>query len=72
MNLEPTNLFLSIVFGIIGTGYFAYGKKNNFYFMISGISLLVFTFFDLDDVTFGCVGTLLIIVPFVLTRYFDD
>jgi len=51
---------------MIGIGYFGYGKKNNIYFMVSGIILMLFTYV-VGDVTWEIIiGTTLVILPFIL------
>jgi hypothetical protein len=68
LDLDPTNIFISIVFGLIGVVYTAYGKKNNFYFLLAGLGLIVYTFFDLDTFTMVWIGLALMIAPFILTK----
>ena len=62
----------SIVFGIIGMGYFSYGKKSdNNIFLISGIALMVFPYF-VEGLSLNiAVGIGLIIVPFVALKFLD-
>ncbi len=67
LDLDPTTLFLSIVFSIVGIGYWSLGKKRNRYFRIPGLILMIFPYF-VDNI-WGLlgIGILLIIAPFVLT-----
>jgi len=62
----------SIVFGIIGMGYFSYGKKSdNNIFLISGIALMVFPYF-VEGLSLNIVvGIGLIIVPFLALKFLD-
>ena len=71
LDLDPTNLFFSIVFGIVGMGYTAYGKKNDFFFLLSGLCLMVYTFFDLSTFATVAIGLGLMLAPFVLSKFFD-
>lgn len=66
---EPLDLFFSIVYGIIGMGYFAYGKKDNLFFLLAGICLMVFTFAVSDTQAMIWSGAALVVAPFILTKY---
>jgi hypothetical protein len=70
-SLDPTNLFFSIMFGAVGMGYTAYGKKNNFYFLICGLCLMGYTFIDFTTTQVILIGIVLLIAPFLLTRFLD-
>lgn len=67
-DLDPLNLTLSIIFGCIGFAYTIYGRKNNFYFLLAGLCLMVFTFFDLDTLTLSLLGVGLVIAPFIISK----
>jgi len=71
LDLDPVNLFCSIVLGLIGMGYTGYGKKHNFYFFLAGISLIAITFFSLDLFTLAWVGGGLLLAPFIIRRFED-
>ena len=60
----------SIVFGIIGWGYFSFGRKQDkTMFLLSGIALMLFPYlFDGLTVTI-VVGVGLIVLPFVVLKY---
>ena len=59
----------SIVFGIIGMGYFSYGKKrDNNSFLLSGIGLMVFPYF-VEGLSFNImVGVALSLLPFLALK----
>jgi len=61
-----------IVFGIIGMGYFSFGKKrDNTVFLLSGIALMVFPYF-VEGLSLNIiVGVILVILPFVSMKYLD-
>lgn len=66
--MDGTYLFLSVIFSSIGLAYFAYGKKQNLYFMLSGIALMLYpyvvgTTFYLILFGIGLAG-----LPFILDR----
>lgn len=71
MDRDTTNLFISIVLGAIGMAYTVYGRKNNFYFTLCGLTLMAFTFFSFDIVTLSVFGGFFVILPFILTRFMD-
>jgi len=62
----------SIVFGIVGMGYFSFGKKQDkSSFLLSGIALMLFPYL-VDGLTKTIiVGLVLGILPFVALKYFD-
>jgi len=62
----------SIVFGIVGMGYFSFGKKQDkSSFLLSGIALMLFPYL-VDGLTKTIiVGLVLGIFPFVALKYFD-
>jgi len=67
---EPSDLFSSLVFGTVGLGYYIYGKKQNFYFMICGIGLMVYTFVVSGSAALY-TGIILTIAPFILSKFLD-
>jgi len=62
----------SIVFGIIGMGYFSFGRKQEKnIFLISGIALMLFPYF-VDGLTLTItIGITLCVLPFVALKYLD-
>jgi hypothetical protein len=64
--LNATSLFIGVITGAIGTGYFIYGKKQGKYVaMVSGITLCVAPYF-FDGVwmlTLFCAA--LLALPFI-------
>jgi len=62
----------SIVFGIIGMGYFSYGKKGDSNtFLLCGVALMVFPYFVEGLIPNIAVGIGLIVVPFVALKFLD-
>ncbi len=66
MLLDPGSLFFSILFSVIGIGYFSYGKKHNLYFMLSGVALFIFPYFVTQMVWLIIVGLIFTLLPFIL------
>jgi len=59
----------SIFFGIIGMGYFTFGRKQDRYdFLLSGIALMLFPYVVDGLTTNIVVGMLLLISPFVASK----
>jgi len=71
MDMDPTNLFISIVLGAIGMAYAVYGRKHNFYFLLCGLTLIAFTFFSFDLITLSVTGGFFVILPFILTKFLE-
>ena len=62
----------SIVFGIIGMGYFSFGKKQDKnIFLLSGIALMLFPYLIDGLATTIIVGLGLGILPFIALKYLD-
>ena len=62
----------SIVFGIIGMGYFSFGKKQDKnVFLLSGITLMIFPYFVDGLSTIITIGIGLGLLPFVALKYLD-
>lgn len=65
MSLDPANLFVGLIFGAIGVGYFIYGKKQQKFVPLTiGIALSVYTFFVSDLTWMIVVGVVLSIIPY--------
>ncbi len=60
----------SIAFGIIGWGYFSFGRKQDkTIFLLSGIGLMIFPYF-IDGLQANIiVGVGLIALPFIVLKY---
>jgi len=62
--------FWSIFFGIIGMGYFSFGKKQVRYdFVLSGIALMLFPYV-VDGLSANIVvGIILLLFPFLVQKF---
>ena len=66
MNFGAT-FYFSVIFGLIGTVYFIYGKKQQKYIpMFVGIGLGVYPYFITNVVAVILIGIILMAVPFVM------
>ena len=63
-NLDPANLLASLMFGLVGTAYFLYGKKqSNIIVLVTGIALMVFPYFITELWKLIVIGIVLIFLP---------
>ena len=64
-----TTLFIGLVAGIVGTGYFVYGKRQSKPVpLVAGALLCIYPYFS-DSLIWLCgAGALLLLAPFVIDR----
>jgi hypothetical protein len=61
------SLWVSVVAGAIGMGYFIYGKRQAKYVpMIAGVLLCVYPYFVESLLALSLIGLLLIAAPFLI------
>jgi hypothetical protein len=61
---SPLNLFIGIITGGIGAGYFIYGKKQHkFIIMIDGMALCAYPYFTDSLALLIIIGIVLIALP---------
>ncbi|MFA6012059.1 MAG: hypothetical protein WC799_18855 [Desulfobacteraceae bacterium] len=64
--MDSTQLFLGLIFGSVGMGFFVYGKKQGkMIALISGISLCVIPYVVSNTIVLTVLGLLLVGLPFV-------
>ena len=69
VNLDPWYLFLSLIFSLIGFGYFRYGKRqSDGRAMLVGVVLMVYPYFITSPLAVVGVGVLLMASPLVAKR----
>ena len=62
--MTATSLFLSLLFGAVGTVYFIYGKKqHDVLFLITGVALAIYPYFFDNVFLILIVGAALSAVP---------
>ena len=67
MDLQPTDIFINVIAGSIGVGYFAFGKRRSeYYFLGCGILLCVYPYFLDGTWTQILAGIFLTVLPFVM------
>ncbi len=67
MDFSSNTLFLSLLFGSVGFGYFIYGKKQSKVIpLLVGLALCVYPYFVSNIYVMLAVGVLLIVVPFLV------
>lgn len=65
--MNATQLFLGVIFGSIGLGYFMYGKKQKMTVpLVCGLVLMLFTYFIDSTVLISVIGVVLSILPYFL------
>jgi hypothetical protein len=65
--LSATTLFIGLITGAIGLGYFIYGKKQSLLiFMLSGVVLMIYPYFLSSPWTLVGIGLCFIILPFII------
>jgi hypothetical protein len=65
--MDSTSLFLGVILGSIGTGYFVYGKKQRKgSAMISGALLCGLPWFISNNLLLVAAGILVAAVPFIV------
>ncbi len=64
---SSTSLFLSLMFGSVGVGYFIYGKRQSkFIAMIAGAALCGYPYFVSNIYVMLALGVFLIVLPFLV------
>jgi hypothetical protein len=62
MNLDPTNLLVSFLIGIVGAACFVFGRRQGrLPFLMAGVTLMVFPYFVSNLALMGAI-TLIILV----------
>jgi hypothetical protein len=65
--MDPYKLFVEFLFGMLGTGYFIYGKKRGHYlFLGCGLGLGLFPYFVDSMWAIVLVGAALTGLPFLI------
>jgi hypothetical protein len=65
--MDPYKFFVEFLFGMVGTGYFIYGKKaGRMLFLGCGLALGLFPYFVENWVALLLVGTALVGLPFLI------
>ena len=71
MNLSPWGIFAGIVLGVIGTGYFMYGKRaERPVHLICGAILAIYPWFVTNLAALIGIGVALVIAPFAAAWWF--
>lgn len=65
--MDPTSLFVGMIFSTIGAGYAVYGKKQSKAIaLFSGIMLCILPFFMANMILLTIVSLLLMAAPFFI------
>ena len=64
---SATSLFVGLITGAFGLGYFIYGKKQGkMIFMVTGVALMVYSYLFSSAVLLSIIGVVLLALPFVV------
>ena len=67
MDFSSNTLFLSLLFGSVGFGYFIYGKKQSKVIpLLVGLALCIYPYFVSNTYVMLALGVLLIVLPFLV------
>ena len=62
-----TSLFLAVLFGSVGLGFFMYGRKQGAVVpLICGIVLMIYPYFISNVIVLVSVGILLMAIPYFI------
>ena len=62
-------LIWGVFFGIIGMGYFSFGRKQDrLVFMLTGVGLMLFPYFIGGVTAMISTGVLLLVLPFMVGK----
>ena len=65
--MNATQLFLGVIFGSIGLGYFMYGKKQKMTVpLVFGLVLMIYPYFIESTALLSVIGVILSILPYFL------
>jgi len=63
--MDTTQIFLAMIFGSIGLGFFTYGKKQQAVVpLLVGIALFIFPYFVSNVYILVLIGISLIVLPY--------
>jgi hypothetical protein len=67
--MDTSTLMWGVILGSIGLGFFLYGKKQKTIVpLISGVGLMVFSYFSSNVFILVATGVIFIALPFLLKR----
>ncbi|ENU27645.1 hypothetical protein F992_01270 [Acinetobacter modestus] len=65
--MNATQLFLGVIFGSIGLGYFMYGKKQKMTVpLVCGLVLMIYPYFIESTALLSVIGVVISILPYFL------
>ena len=69
MDLDPTYLTLSLLFGAVGLGLFMYGKKcQRIPHLMAGVALMTCPYFITNVIAMMSICIVVAIMPFVMPQ----
>lgn len=65
--MNTTSLFLAVLFGSAGLGFFMYGRKQSAVVpLVCGVVLMIFPYFISNIVLLVAVGVVLMAIPYFI------
>jgi hypothetical protein len=67
--VDPTALFLSLIFSSVGVGFFIFGKKQGRPLpLLIGLALMIYPYFVANLTALVTIGVILILIPILARR----
>ena len=67
-SLDPMSLIVRIVAALIGLAYLSYGKKQNIWYALCGLGLLLYPYFVDTTTQLIAIGLSLLLIPIVMSK----
>jgi len=68
MEMNTTLLFWGLLFGMIGLGFFMYGKKQKALVpLLCGLGLMIYPYFISNSYALVVIGVVLIAIPYFIS-----
>ena len=65
--VDMTSLFLAVLFGSVGLGFFMYGRKQSAIVpLVCGVALMIYPYFVSNVILLVVVGVVLMAIPYFI------
>ena len=65
--VDMTSLFLAVLFGSVGLGFFMYGRKQSAIVpLVCGVTLMIYPYFISNVILLVVVGIVLMAIPYFI------
>lgn len=66
-SMDMTSLFLAVLFGSVGLGFFMYGRKQSAIVpLVCGVVLMIYPYFISNVIVLAVVGVVLMAIPYFI------